>query len=66
MTLLSLKQALLQELQSDVSFRFVNTRLILRTGVDLLRTDGAALSDARLAQVKHELRAMGCLKDHHE
>lgn len=61
MNLDAIKQALSAELNSDTAVRFINTRLILRTGVDLHRAD-LSLSDELLARVKQELQAMGFLR----
>lgn len=64
MTLSALKTALFAELPSDTAFRFVNTRIILRTGVDLQRED-EPLSADRLSMVRKELQEMGFLQGYH-
>ena len=55
-----LKEALSKEVGSTTAFAFINTRLILRTGVDLQRDD-QDVNPERLAMVWQELRAMGLL-----
>jgi len=62
MTLRALKQALVAELSSDTAFRFINTRVILRTGVDLQRAGDDELSAERLSLVRKELQEMGFLR----
>ena len=66
MTLRALKQALSAELGSDTSFRFINTRLILRTGIDLQRVGDDELTPERLSTVRKELQEMGFLRGFHE
>ena len=61
-TLVAIKEALREELSADSAFSFINTRLILRTGVDLNRADLTQVSPDRLARVKKELLEMGYLK----
>jgi hypothetical protein len=57
-----LKQLVLAEVKSEAALSFVNTRLILRTGVNL--NDGhEPIEPQRLEAVIRELRAMGCLKE---
>jgi hypothetical protein len=63
MTLAALKTALFAELPSDTAFRFINTRIILRTGVDLQREDNQ-VSDERLSMVRRELQEMGFLRSY--
>jgi hypothetical protein len=56
----SIVEALSKELPSRTSFAFINTRVILRTGVDLHRLD-QPVEAARLDMVKRLLREMGFL-----
>jgi hypothetical protein len=60
-TLLAIKQALSKELSSETAFVFINTRLILRTGVDLRQDGNAQIEPARLIRVIRELQDMGYL-----
>jgi hypothetical protein len=59
--LLAVREALSKELGCDAAFLFINTRLILRTGVDLTQVDGKAVEPARMADVMRALRDMGYL-----
>ena len=63
MTLLDIKQALMEELGGSGKFSFINTRLILRTGVDLNKAQDLQLTPERLTRVRKELQEMGFLKD---
>jgi hypothetical protein len=57
-----LRQLLLAEIHSEAALAFINTRLILRTGVNL--NDGDfALEPHRLEAALREIRAMGYLKE---
>jgi hypothetical protein len=57
-----LKQLVLAEVKSEAALAFINTRLILRTGVSL--NDGHdVIEPQRLEAAIRELRAMGCLKE---
>lgn len=50
------------ELKTDAEFSFLNTRVILRTGVDLLRIDerrNNADRSQRVLQVLHEMGFLG-------
>jgi hypothetical protein len=62
MTISELKRLLLVEVQNEASFSFINTRLILRTGINLNQPDGK-LSPDRLATAMREIHAMGFLKE---
>lgn len=56
--LYELKLWLLERLESPTQFTFVNTRLILRTGVDLAKVEEPTL-DPRAAEVVNALGSMG-------
>jgi hypothetical protein len=62
MSISELKRLVIAELRSEASFSFVNTRLILRTGINLNHPD-RELDSARFDRVLLELRAMGFLKE---
>jgi hypothetical protein len=57
-----LRQLVLATVKTEAALAFVNTRLILRTGVSL--NDGReAIEPEQLEAAIRELRAMGCLKE---
>jgi hypothetical protein len=62
MTLIELKQLLLAEVHSEAAFAFINTRIILRTGISLNEWH-RELDPGRMQEVLRELRAMGLLKE---
>lgn len=62
MTIGELKSLVVAEIRNDASFAFINTRLILRTGVNLNQLN-AEIEPARLERALLELRAMGVLKE---
>jgi hypothetical protein len=61
MTFDDLRRALFSEVGSEAAFAFVNTRLILRTGVNLKEKQGTIAPD-NLEHMLREIRAMGFLK----
>jgi hypothetical protein len=65
MTIFDLKRLVMAEIANSASFSFINTRLILRTGVNLNDVDGD-IEPRRLERAILELRAMGYLKERHE
>jgi len=64
MTASELKRLLVAEIHNEAAFAFVNTSLILRTGVNLNQVDGE-IDPRRLEDVMREIRAMGFLKESH-
>jgi hypothetical protein len=48
-----------KELKTDAEFSFINTRVILRTGVDLTRLDKARGDAGRVLQVLQEMGYLG-------
>jgi hypothetical protein len=62
MSPLELKQLVLVEVKTEAALAFINTRLILRTGVNL-NDSRDAIEPQRLEAAMRELRAMGCLKE---
>ena len=62
-SLLAVRRALSEELKSDSKFLFINTRLILRTGIDLSRVEESASEPERVALVTQALREMGYLRE---
>ena len=62
MTIFDLKRLILAEIRNEASFAFINTRLILRTGVNLNHPD-RELAPERFDRAVLELRAMGFLKE---
>lgn len=59
MDLFVIKQALLDTLGNDTQFLFLNTRLILRTGVDLARVSAPGPDSPRASDVLRVLAEMG-------
>lgn len=62
MTIFELKRLIMAEVGNEASFSFINTRLILRTGVNLNHPD-RELEPQRFDRAVLELRAMGFLKE---
>jgi len=62
MSILELKRLVMNDIGNEASFSFINTRLILRTGVNLNQPD-RELEPTRLERALLELRAMGFLKE---
>ena len=58
-SLSTIRDSLSKELRNESEFSFVNTRLILRTGIDLRRYD--EVSAERLENAVRVLRDMGYL-----
>jgi hypothetical protein len=50
-----------KELKTDAEFSFINTRIILRTGVDLTKLGEARADAGRAAKVLQILQEMGYL-----
>jgi len=48
-----------KELKTDAEFSFINTRVILRTGVDLTQLDKARGDAGRVLQVLQEMGYLG-------
>ena len=61
--IVALRDALAKEVASETEFRFVNTRVILRTGVNLQAADGPVDSN-KLQRIESMLRAMGYLREY--
>ena len=59
----ALRDALSREVASETEFRFVNTRVILRTGVNLQSSD-APVDSKKLQSIESMLRLMGYLTGH--
>jgi hypothetical protein len=59
-----LKRLLLVEVQNEAAFSFINTRLILRTGINLNQPDGKHPPE-RIVTALREIHAMGFLKELH-
>jgi hypothetical protein len=66
MTIFDLKRLVMAEIGNSASFSFVNTRLILRTGVNLNNQSDSDIEPRRLERAILELRAMGYLKERHD
>jgi hypothetical protein len=62
MSILELKRLVQSEVGNEASFAFINTRLILRTGVNLNHPDGV-VEPGRFERAVLELRAMGYLRE---
>ncbi|HZS40396.1 MAG TPA: hypothetical protein VFF06_26370 [Polyangia bacterium] len=62
MTIFELKRLVMIEVGNEASFAFINTRLILRTGVNLNQLD-TQIEPGRFERALLELRAMGYLKE---
>jgi hypothetical protein len=63
MTFSELKRLLLAEVRTEAAFSFVNTRLILRTGINLNQVDAQLEATGRVEEALREIRAMGLLKE---
>lgn len=59
MDLFAIKQALISKLSSDSQFSFLNTRIILRTGVDLSCVQTPGSSSPRAQLVLTTLKELG-------
>lgn len=60
--LAALRRELISELPNEMAFSFINTRLILRTGVDLSKAEGGPGTDDQFDRVASALKDMGYLR----